>query len=137
MSFWLVGLQDFQGKVIHTHDYRKPQGYEDKQVVIIGIGNSGVDSAVELSRVASQVTYRTVIILSPVLSLYCIQGNIRPLLHSTTFDLVVSTSGRIQSNFFNSTKIVVFIREVIYYILFMDKFKTGRNRLLEQNHEFR
>lgn len=53
------GLQDFQGKVIHTHDYRKPQGYEDKRVVIIGIGNSGVDSAVELSRVASQVFLST------------------------------------------------------------------------------
>lgn len=84
----MVGLQDFQGKVIHTHDYRKPQGYEDKRVVIIGIGNSGVDSAVELSRVASQVTYRTVIILSPVLSLVLFIGKysspfyIQPLLTS-------------------------------------------------------
>lgn len=81
----MVGLQDFQGKVIHTHDYRKPQGYEDKQVVIIGIGNSGVDSAVELSRVASQVTYRTVIILSPVvlfIGKYSSPFYIQPLLTS-------------------------------------------------------
>lgn len=79
----MVGLQDFQGKVIHTHDYRKPQGYEDKRVVIIGIGNSGVDSAVELSRVASQVTYRTVIILSPVfIGKYSSPFYIQPLLTS-------------------------------------------------------
>lgn len=49
------GLSNFKGKVLHSHDYRHPAGYENKRVVIIGIGNSGGDMAVELSRVASQV----------------------------------------------------------------------------------
>ncbi|RUS85908.1 hypothetical protein EGW08_006311 [Elysia chlorotica] len=53
------GLEDFQGKVLHTHDYRVPSGYEDKRVLIVGIGNSGGDCAVELSRVAKQVYLST------------------------------------------------------------------------------
>ncbi|CAL1534301.1 unnamed protein product [Lymnaea stagnalis] len=53
------GLSQFQGKVVHTHDYRKPDGLQDKRVLIIGIGNSGGDAAVELSRIASQVFLST------------------------------------------------------------------------------
>ena len=45
----------FKGKIIHSHDYKHSAGYEDKRIVIVGIGNSGGDAAVELSRVASQV----------------------------------------------------------------------------------
>ncbi|XP_062616301.1 flavin-containing monooxygenase 5-like [Saccostrea cucullata] len=53
------GLKDFEGKVIHSHDYKHTKGYEDKRIVLIGIGNSGVDAAVELSRVASQLYLST------------------------------------------------------------------------------
>lgn len=53
------GLDRFKGKVIHTHDYKNAMGYEDKRIVIVGIGNSGGDAAVELSRVASQVYLST------------------------------------------------------------------------------
>ena len=41
--------------VVHTHDYKDYHGYDDKRVVVVGIGNSGGDVAVELSRIASQV----------------------------------------------------------------------------------
>ena len=55
----MPGLDDdFQGQVIHTHDYKIPKGYEDKRIVVVGIGNSGADVAVELSCVASQVSRR-------------------------------------------------------------------------------
>ena len=37
------GEDDFLGKRVHTHDYRDYRGYEDKRVVVIGIGNSGGD----------------------------------------------------------------------------------------------
>ncbi|KAK3088580.1 hypothetical protein FSP39_020881 [Pinctada imbricata] len=50
------GMDEFKGKVIHTHDYKDFHGYEDKRVVVVGIGNSGCDAAVDLSRVASQGT---------------------------------------------------------------------------------
>lgn len=49
------GLENFKGKVVHSHDYKDDQGYRGKRVVIVGIGNSGGDCAVELSRQASQV----------------------------------------------------------------------------------
>ena len=44
-----------QGKRLHTHDYKEPRGYEDKRVLVIGIGNSAGDAAVELARCAKQV----------------------------------------------------------------------------------
>jgi len=51
------GEENFKGQRVHTHDYRDSKGYDGKRVVIIGIGNSGGDAAVELSRIASQVSY--------------------------------------------------------------------------------
>ena len=51
----ISGLDSFKGKVVHTHDYRDHVGYEDKKVVVVGIGNSGGDVAVELSRISKQV----------------------------------------------------------------------------------
>ena len=45
----------FKGKIIHTHSYKKPNGFEDKNVIVVGIGNSGGDAVVELSSVAKKV----------------------------------------------------------------------------------
>ena len=52
----MTGLDTFKGEKIHSHDYKTYKGYEDKKIVVIGIGNSGGDAAVELSRVASQAS---------------------------------------------------------------------------------
>lgn len=49
------GIETFKGKVMHSHDYKNSNGYENNRIVVIGVGNSGVDAAVELSRVTSQV----------------------------------------------------------------------------------
>ena len=40
---------------MHSHDYRDHRGYEGKRVVVIGVGNSGGDIAVELGKFGSQV----------------------------------------------------------------------------------
>ncbi|XP_050404855.1 flavin-containing monooxygenase 5 [Patella vulgata] len=53
------GMDEFEGKIVHSHDYRHYAGYEGKRVIVVGIGNSGGDAAVELSRVASQVFLST------------------------------------------------------------------------------
>lgn len=54
------GLRDmFRGRVVHAHDYRKPSPFEDRRVLVIGMGNSGGDMAVELSYVCSQVYLST------------------------------------------------------------------------------
>jgi dimethylaniline monooxygenase (N-oxide forming) len=46
----------FDGEVTHSHYYRTPQGYEGANVLVLGIGNSATDIAVETSRV-SKLTY--------------------------------------------------------------------------------
>ncbi|XP_071498290.1 flavin-containing monooxygenase 5-like [Diadema antillarum] len=53
------GLKNFKGTVMHTHDYLTPEKYRDKRVVIVGIGNSGGDAAVELGRMASSLFLST------------------------------------------------------------------------------
>ena len=55
------GQENFQGKVVHSHDYKNHKGYEDKRVVVIGIGNSAVDVATELGRIAEQVAILCII----------------------------------------------------------------------------
>ena len=47
----------FKGQVVHTHSYKRPDGYADKKVIVVGIGNSGGDAAVELSAIADKVCF--------------------------------------------------------------------------------
>lgn len=49
----------FQGRTLHSHDYETFEGFEDRRVLIVGIGNSGVDIACELSRVAAKTFIST------------------------------------------------------------------------------
>ncbi|EFO17427.2 hypothetical protein LOAG_11072 [Loa loa] len=53
------GQGKFRGEIIHSHDYREPFSYIDKTVVVIGIGNSSGDIAVDLSRIAKEVYIST------------------------------------------------------------------------------
>ncbi|XP_074078097.1 dimethylaniline monooxygenase [N-oxide-forming] 4-like [Macrotis lagotis] len=49
------GINLFQGQILHSQEYRSPEAFQGKRVLVIGVGNTGSDLAVELSRVASQV----------------------------------------------------------------------------------
>ncbi|XP_045839149.1 putative dimethylaniline monooxygenase [N-oxide-forming] 6 isoform X1 [Meles meles] len=49
------GLHGFQGRYLHSRDYKDPEAFKGKRVLVIGLGNSGSDIAVELSRLAAQV----------------------------------------------------------------------------------
>ncbi|XP_066995496.2 senecionine N-oxygenase [Anabrus simplex] len=51
----LLGADDFQGTQIHSHDYRRPEAFRGKRVLVIGAGPSGMDLTLELSTVAEQV----------------------------------------------------------------------------------
>ncbi|KAI1892028.1 hypothetical protein AGOR_G00149770 [Albula goreensis] len=53
------GIETFKGKYFHSRDYKTPEEWREKRVVVIGIGNSGGDIAVELSRMAKQVFLST------------------------------------------------------------------------------
>jgi hypothetical protein len=45
----------FNGKQMHSHDYRQPEDFAGRRVVILGVGNSAMDIAVELSYTAEKV----------------------------------------------------------------------------------
>ncbi|CAF90720.1 unnamed protein product, partial [Tetraodon nigroviridis] len=53
------GIDTFTGKYFHSRDYKTPEEWRNKKAVVIGIGNSGGDIAVELSRVTKQVYLST------------------------------------------------------------------------------
>ncbi|XP_046893260.1 flavin-containing monooxygenase 5-like [Hypomesus transpacificus] len=53
------GIEAFEGKYSHSWDYKEPDDMKGKRVVVVGIGNSGSDIAVETSRVAEQVYLST------------------------------------------------------------------------------
>lgn len=48
------GRERFQGEQIHSHAYKAPGILDGKRVVILGIGNSACDIAVESSRIAER-----------------------------------------------------------------------------------
>ena len=50
------GSEDFRGEQLHAHEYMNPDGLHDKDVVVLGMGNSAMDIAVESSYVA-RTTY--------------------------------------------------------------------------------
>ena len=49
------GLDEFGGCVIHSRDYRNPQTFTGQRVLVVGIGNSGAEIAVELSNAGIDV----------------------------------------------------------------------------------
>lgn len=53
------GAEEFEGEQLHAHEYREPDILPGKRVVVLGIGNSGVDIAVEASRIADKTFVAT------------------------------------------------------------------------------
>src|SRR3954447_18944847 len=45
---------EFSGRQMHAHDYKDPDEFRDKRVVILGMGNSAMDLAVDSSYVAKE-----------------------------------------------------------------------------------
>jgi thioredoxin reductase len=48
------GSDEFSGEQVHVHHYREPDVLVGKRVLVLGIGNSAVDVAVESSRIADR-----------------------------------------------------------------------------------
>jgi dimethylaniline monooxygenase (N-oxide forming) len=48
------GAEEFTGEQVHVHHYREPDVLVGKRVLVLGIGNSAVDVAVESSRIADK-----------------------------------------------------------------------------------
>jgi thioredoxin reductase len=49
-----AGAETFPGQQLHAHYYRTPEALAGKRVLVLGIGNSASDIAVESSRVAAE-----------------------------------------------------------------------------------
>lgn len=45
----------FTGRQMHAHDYRSPEAFRGKRVMVVGMGNSAMDIAVDASYVAADV----------------------------------------------------------------------------------
>lgn len=48
------GAEDYEGEQMHVHHYREPDVLVGRRVLVLGIGNSAVDVAVESSRIAEK-----------------------------------------------------------------------------------
>lgn len=45
----IEGLESFQGQVLHSQQYKRPQDFLGKKVLVVGVGNSGAEIAVALA----------------------------------------------------------------------------------------
>ncbi|GFR19260.1 dimethylaniline monooxygenase 2 [Trichonephila clavata] len=53
------GQDQFKGKILHSHSLKGVEPYHNKKVVVVGMGCSGLDAAVETSSFAKQVYLST------------------------------------------------------------------------------
>ncbi|XP_053607588.1 senecionine N-oxygenase isoform X2 [Plodia interpunctella] len=51
----IPGLKEYEGDVMHSHDYRVPEIFSNKRVLVIGAGPSGMDIALEITNVTDKV----------------------------------------------------------------------------------
>lgn len=61
------GQNDFQGEITHSRDYRNPIPYQGKKVLIIGMGNTGAELALDLAEggVETYLSVRSPITIVP------------------------------------------------------------------------
>lgn len=48
--------ESFEGEYLHSHAYRRPHDFEGKRVLVVGVGNSGLDIAADLAPFAASTT---------------------------------------------------------------------------------
>ena len=99
----------FDGRVLHSHEYETSEGFEGQRVLVVGIGNSAVDIACELSRISDAVflsTRRSAHILpkyafgKPIDQLTTPNSSKAPLaIQRRFFDLVLGLSRGPQTSF--------------------------------------
>ncbi|EPB70374.1 Flavin-binding monooxygenase-like protein [Ancylostoma ceylanicum] len=51
-----VHIEKFKGRIMHAYDFRDTKGFEGKNVFLLGIGNSALDIAVDLAKIAKSVS---------------------------------------------------------------------------------
>jgi cation diffusion facilitator CzcD-associated flavoprotein CzcO len=63
----IEGLKQFQGQVVHSQQYKRPQDFLNKKVLVVGVGNSGAEIAVALAKagVKTDIVVRDGVLLVP------------------------------------------------------------------------
>ncbi|XP_031618998.1 senecionine N-oxygenase-like [Contarinia nasturtii] len=51
------GANEFNGKIMHSHEYRRAEDFHGADVLVIGSGSSGSDIIFQLSKTANRVTW--------------------------------------------------------------------------------
>lgn len=59
----LPGLEGFDGKIIHSSEYKSGKDYEKKEVLVVGCGNSGMEISYDLSNFGA---HTSIVIRNPV-----------------------------------------------------------------------
>lgn len=54
---WYPGLTSFQGRMVHTTDYRDAEQFRGQNVLVVGGGTSAIGFLIELERVAGRLTW--------------------------------------------------------------------------------
>lgn len=59
--------REFDGEYLHSHSYRRPDAYADKRVLVVGVGNSGLDIAADVCTRAAKtiVSARSPVLIMP------------------------------------------------------------------------
>jgi glycine/D-amino acid oxidase-like deaminating enzyme len=52
----LSGQERFGGRIVHSVEYRRPQPYVGRRVLVVGVGNSGAEIGSEIARAGGKVT---------------------------------------------------------------------------------
>ncbi|OWR47700.1 flavin-dependent monooxygenase FMO1 [Danaus plexippus plexippus] len=52
-----IGLEAFEGTVMHSHDYKGPEAFEGRKVLLVGAGASGLDLAVQLNNITAKLVH--------------------------------------------------------------------------------
>lgn len=60
----IPGMETFTGNQIHSHNYRRNTPYEDKRLLVVGVGTSGLEISLDCSKVTKKVKKRNNCIFS-------------------------------------------------------------------------
>lgn len=52
----LPGIKEFEGTILHSHDYRVPEQFTKQTVLVIGGGPSGCDIVLDMAEFTNKVT---------------------------------------------------------------------------------
>ncbi|XP_015087592.1 probable indole-3-pyruvate monooxygenase YUCCA10 [Solanum pennellii] len=59
----VVGMENFEGEIIHSSDYKFGKKYEGKNILVVGSGNSGMEIAFDLSNYGC---HASIVVRSPI-----------------------------------------------------------------------